>query len=220
MLPKELNEIIHQLTVLKGRARIRYCWDYLRYPILVTVFLCYVLGSLLTSYLTRKEALLNIIMVNPSTQTVSDMEAFSDFFAEYGYKTYDGCLGNAMFHLDGDGTGDPLYYENYSAMLVMLSSPQDIFLGCGDVYMRTVEQGILMDLRAICPEILEQLPPERILWSTAAGAKDPYPCAIALGQNAWLKARGYYTGDCYIAIPERHANSRTAVEFVRFLLEA
>ena len=220
MLPKELKEIFHQLTVLKGRARIRYFWDYLRYPVLVTVFLCFVLGSLLSSYLTRKDALLNVIMVNPSSQEISDSEAFSDFFDQYGYKTYDGCLSNAKFYLGGEGTADYLYYESYSAMLVMLSSPQDIFIGYGDVYMRTVEQGILMDLSTICPEILAQIPEERILYSTAAGAKEPYPCAIALGQKAWLQKKGYFTEDCYIAIPERHANPQTAVEFVRFLLDA
>jgi len=207
-------------TTLKGRARLQYIWDYLRLPILFTVFLCAVLGSLLSHYLNRKDALLNIIMVNPTSQTVADDAAFADFFDQYGYKTYGGCVSNAAFQLQGDGTGDYTYYESYTAMLVLLSSPQDIFMGWGDAYMRTVEQGLLMDLSLICPEVLAQLPEEAIVYSTAAGAKDPYPCAIALGKNSWLEAKGYYTAECYIAIPERHANPQSAVEFLRVLLDA
>jgi len=216
MKNKDLSEVLRNFAAQKGRAKVRYFRDYLLWPTVACVAALIMLGSLVYDMVTHRDPLLNVIMVNPISETAADEAAFGVFFAEYGYEAPAGSVSNAKFLVE---EGSLHYHDSYTAMLVMLASPQDVFMGNGTAYLRTVEQGLLLDLSTVMPEVLQDIPEDRILYSDAAGAKESYPCAIALGENPWLEAHGYYRENCYFAIPERSENREIAKNFLLFLLE-
>ena len=200
MKDKELRVILKNFAALQGRAKLRYFRDYLLWSTVVILAGVIMLGSLVLDMVTHQEPLLNVIMVNSESDAESDDAAFAEFLDAYGYEAGAGRVANGKFQV---AEGNFHYHEAYSAMLVTLSSPQDVFMGNGTAYLRTVEQGLLLDLSSVMPEVLQKIPSDQILYSDAAGAKEPYPCAIALEGNAWLTKHGYYSELCYLAIPER-----------------
>lgn len=141
------------MTALKGRDRLQYIWDYLRWPILIVVCTCMAVGSLASHYLNRQDPLLNVIFINSTPENMAD-EGFDDFFREYGYVPYEGCVSSTMFTLE---TENVYYYEDFMALMAVMSGDQDIFMGNGPAFEQIAGEGNLTDLSSVLsPELLEE----------------------------------------------------------------
>lgn len=212
---RTVRDMMTTFRGLSGRARLQYAWDYFRYPLLVAVCVIWLLGALIAQYVTRRDPLLEVIMVNPSTPFAMDAGDFDAFLEEYGYERFEGSVSIASFLLNREG--GPRYQEDYMTLLVLLTGQPDLFFGTGPEYLEIADQGRLADLSQLLPEEVLKKHKSALLFSDSAGEREPYPCAVLLPQGHWMTGQ-YYEGECWFGVLERAGHWDTAREFAEYLL--
>lgn len=212
---KPVQDMITTFRGLSGRARLQYAWDYFRYPLLVAVCVIWLLGALIAQYVTHRDPLLDVIMVNPATPSAIDAGAFDAFLEEYGYERFEGSVSIASFLLNREG--NPHYQEDYMTLMVRLTGEPDLLFGTGPEYLEIANQGRLADLSQFLPEELLKKHEGALLFSDSAGEREPYPCAVLLPRGHWMTGQ-YYGEGCWLGVLERAGHWDTAREFVEYLL--
>ncbi len=201
---------------LSGKKKLRYAWDYFRYPILVAGCLLIFLISMLVQYVTYREPYLQVVAMNPQRELLEEENWFDDFLSRGGYERFPGDV--EIVGIKADGGGDLGQYESYITMATRLNGGCDILLGTGADYEQAAREGALADLSAVLPEELLMQYEGQLLYSTNNGSVASYPCAIFLEGSLWAQQTGCYPDGCYFAICHQSANPQTAVEFAKYLL--
>ena len=201
---------------LSGKEKLRYAWDYFRYPALIAGCLLAFLISQLVHYITYRDPYLQVLAINPQRLVMEEENWFDDFFFQQGYERFQGDVQTIGISSGGD---EDLYrYENYLSMATRLNAGNDLLLGIGLDYEQVAKEGALADLSELLPEELLRMYEDQLLYSTNNGTTQSYPCAIFLEESEWLQQTGCYPDGCYFAICHQSANPQTAVEFAKYLL--
>lgn len=203
---------------LSNEAKVQYIWDYYKIHIFGTLIVVFILVSLIIHYVTYQEPFLNVIMINCNDPLDSDASGFDEFLENAGYDPNEQTVSlSSSLSFSENIFGDS--YQELSVLATMIAAGgQDLFFGTGNIYLDYAEQGALMDLSTVLPAETLNVYEGHLLYSTNAGEKDPYPCAIELTDNAWLEKNNYYN-TCYFGIFDRTQNPDAAVEFATFLLD-
>lgn len=205
---------------LSTKAKIQFIWDYYRLHILVTVIAVAVIGSLIHHFVTYREPLLNVIMINTSSGEMTTADGFDEFLDAYQYdkkETPVSVFGSLYF--SDDENAAVASYQDYEVLATMIAAGgQDLFFGTGNVFLTYAEQGAFMDLsKVLSPETFDKYK-DSMIYSTDDGESASYPCAVEITDNEWLKKNGYYDGNCYFGIFYRSENSEVTTQFAEFLL--
>lgn len=202
---------------LTNRAKVQYIWDYYRWPILIAVVVAAFIISLAHHYITYKDPLLNVIMINVNDSMSADDSGFHEFLQANNYNPKNSPVSlsaNLMFP-EGDTSGS---YNDLQVLSVMIAAGgQDLFFGTGDIFLNYANQGALADLRTVLSEDTLAKYQDHLIYSTDDGETDSYPCAVELTDNRWLKQNNYYDS-CYFGVFSRSGNPDTAKQFADFLL--
>ena len=207
---------------LSGKAKVQYIWDYYKLPIFASIFCIAAAASLIHHYVTYREPVLNVLMINSISGPMTTEDGFDEFLDAYGYDKEEfpvSLYGSLYFPEDTQSAAAADSYQNYEILATMIAAgDNDIFFGTGDTFLSYAEQGALMDLsKVLSPEMFEKYE-DSMIYSTNSGESDPYPCAIEIKDNSWLKRSGYYDGSCYFGILFRSENTTAATQFAEFLL--
>ena len=202
---------------LPNKAKAQYLWDYYRWPFIITVAIVSFIIYMAYHFVSYRDPLLNVIMINCNDPYSSTADGFNEFLAEYGYdpEVSDISISSTLRFYDGEYSTS---YTDYQTLTVMIAAGgQDLFFGTGSMFTDCADQGTLIDLSTVLPaELLEQYQAP-LLYSTDGGEVEPYPCAIELTNNSWLKKNNYYD-TCYFGIFYQSQNPNTAAQFAEFLL--
>lgn len=204
---------------LSNKAKVEYIWDYYRWHIIGVIFALAFIIYTVHHYVTYREPFLNVIMINCNNSYDTTTEGFDEFQAAYGYDTeeYPVALAAGLYFPEGENAMAMSYTDIQALAAYIASGEEDLFFGTGDVYLNYCEQGVLIDLSTIlAPELLAKYE-DCLIYSTADGEVDPYPCAIELKDNAWIKKYNYYD-TCYFGVFYQPHNLEGAIEFAEFLL--
>lgn len=203
---------------MSTKTKIEYVWDYYKWHIIGSIAAVAFVGSMIYHFVSYREPLLNVIMINSNDSYNTDDSGFVEFQDAYGYDTEDFPISLASFYLGEGEDAATAYYQDYQAFATMVAAGgEDLFFGTGDVYLNYCEQGALADLSTILsPELLAKYE-DHLIYSTADGEVAPYPCAIELSDHAWLRKYNYYD-TCYFGIFYRNQNADACKQFAEFLL--
>lgn len=205
---------------LSKKAKVQYIWDYYRLRILVIVLCTAAAISLIHHYVTYREPLLNVLMINTTSGDMTTDDGFDEFLDAYGYdkKEYPVSLYGALY-IPEEKDAAISAYQDYEILSTMIAAgDEDIFFGTGDVFLAYAEQGAFTDLSNILSEETFEKYKDNMIYSTDDGESEPYPCAIEITDNEWLKKNGYYDSSCYFGIFYRSENTQAAAQFAEFLL--
>ncbi|MGN0142443.1 MAG: transporter [Roseburia sp.] len=205
---------------LPPKSKLQYIWDYYRWKILVTILLLAAAISLIHHYVTYRDPVLTLIMINSNGYEYADTAPFDQFldYVDIDSNEYDVEFLSTPYFPEGStnmGT-----YTDLEVMGVQIASGStDIFMGNGSVYMDYLNQGALLDLSTVLPaDILEQYA-DQLIYSTSDGETAPYPCAIEFPHNQWLADHNYYTGSCCVGIFVNSSRTEMGAKFLEFLVE-
>lgn len=203
---------------MSTKAKIEYVWDYYKWHIIGTIAAVSCVCYTVHSYVTYRDPLLNVIMINCYDSYSADDSGFAEFQEVYGYDPEEYPISVASFYLAEGDNATSASYADYQALTTMIAAgDEDLFFGTGDTYLAYCEQGALLDLSTILsPELLAEYE-DCLIYSTSDGETDPYPCAIELTDNSWLRKNNYYDS-CYFGVFYRNQNLDACKEFAEFLL--
>lgn len=203
---------------MSTKTKIGYIWDYYRWHMIGGIAAIAFVGSMIYHFVTYRDPLLNVIMINSNDSYNTDTSGFNEFQDIYGYASEEYPISLASFYLGEGDDASTAYYQDYQAFATMVAAgEQDLFFGTGDVYLTYCEQGALADLSTILsPELLNEYE-DCLIYSTADGEVEPYPCAIELTDNEWIRKNNYYDS-CYFGVFYRNQNVDACKQFAEFLL--
>lgn len=205
---------------LSSKAKVQYIWDYYKLRILVIVLCTAAAISLIHHYVTYREPLLNVLMINTTNGTMTTADGFDEFLDAYGYdkEEYPVSLYGALY-IPEEKDAAVSAYQDYEVLATMIAGgEEDIFFGRGDVFLAYAEQGAFTDLSDILSEETFEKYKDSMIYSTDDGESVPYPCAVEITDNEWLKKNGYYGGSCYFGIFFRSEKTEVTSQFAEFLL--
>lgn len=205
---------------LSPKAKVQYIWDYYKLRILVIVLCAAAAISLIHHYVTYREPLLNVLMINTLSGNMTTADGFDEFLDACGYDKKESPVSlYGSLYLSEDQNAAVASYQDYEVLATMIAAgDNDIFFGTGDVFLTYAEQGAFQDLSGILSEETFEKYKDSMIYSTDDGECEPYPCAIEITDNEWLKRSGYYDGSCYFGIFYRSENTEAASQFAEFLL--
>lgn len=201
---------------MSTKTKLEYVWDYYKWHIIGTIAVAAFVISMVYHYVSYREPLLNVIMINCSDSYQADSHGFYEFQEAYGYEPDEYPVSVASFFLAEDDAAAS--YTDYQALTTLIAAGgEDLFFGTGTTYLSYCEQGAMIDLSTILsPELLAEYE-DCLIYSTADGETAPYPCAIELTDNEWLRKNNYYD-TCYFGIFYNNQNLNACREFAEFLL--
>lgn len=205
---------------LSNKAKVQYIWDYYKLRILVIVLCTAAVISLIHHYVTYREPLLNVLMINTTNGDMTTTDGFDEFLDAYGYDKKESPVSlYSSLYIPEEKDAAISAYQDYEILATMIAAgDEDIFFGTGDVFLAYAEQGAFTDLSHILSEETFEKYKDNMIYSTDDGESESYPCAIEITDNEWLKKNGYYDGSCYFGIFYRSENTRTTAQFAEFLL--
>lgn len=203
---------------MSTKTKIGYVWDYYKWHIIGTIAAASFVISMVHHYVTYRDPLLNVIMINCNDSYSADSSGFDEFQEIYGYDPEEYPISLASFFFaEGDDAAASSYTDYQALTTLIAAGDQDLFFGTGNVYSTYCEQGALLDLSTVLsPALLEEYE-DCLIYSTAGGEVDPYPCAIELTDNEWLRKNNYYD-TCRFGIFYHNQNIDACREFAEFLL--
>lgn len=201
---------------MSTRTKLEYVWDYYKWHITAAVVAAAVLFSTVRHFVTYREPILNIIMINCSSLDTGE-DSFDEFLAAYGHDPVEEpiALSSNIFFSEDSSMEAVSNIELLAAMIA--AGDQDLFFGTGDIYLEYANQGALQDLSKVLPADLLDQYASSLIYTTEDGATEEYPCAIKLTDNAWLSENNYYD-TCYFGIFYNAPHLDTVQEFAEFLL--
>ena len=204
---------------LTFREKIGYIWDYYRFHIIAIILVLSFAFSMIKHFVTYRDPLLNVIMVNSNMAEDSSAIGFNEFFEKYDYKVYEGAVDvfDDLYIQDGMPSYTDTQYNEVLYTLIA-AGDQDLFFGTGEIFMKYAHAGALQDLSEILPQETLAKYEEQLIYTDENGEADSYPCAISLVENDWIKKHGYYNETCYFGIFVKSAHADTATDFAEFLL--
>lgn len=206
------------LKELSGKARIEYIWDYYKWHILVAIITVTVCVSLIHHFVTYRDPILNVIMFNCTDALNTNAAAYDDFLTAYGYDPKESPVGLTS-NLQITETENGIPYGDAEVLSVIIAAGgQDLFFGNGQTYLDYANAGALLDLSTVLSDDLLARYADQLLYVTDEEHTAPYPCAIELTDNEWLKEH-YYSDSCYFGILCQVEHLDTAKQFAEFLLD-
>ena len=200
------------------KKRIRYIWDYYKLWIIAGIFVLSTLISSVYQYLTAKETLLTLIMINSSIP-ISETIFAEDYLTvnEYDPAKYELTASSLELNMTAESYQQD-YYTVQSTIVRLTSGDIDIFSAPADLFKPYTEEGYLINLEDIFSETELSQYENYIVYTTDPNTNKTYPCAFDFSKNKWIQEHGYYTDSCHIGILYNSSNTEQAKDFLLYAL--
>lgn len=218
------------------KKKAQYVWDYYKWPILIVIVILIVAVDMIYISITKKDPVMTVAMFNmvPENPNSTDSD-FGEFLDTYGYENFDGAVSNYnSFYIYEESENPELhdkYYFAHGENLINMLYAQaiDVVFGRGQYFEILADGKAFMDLRTLLSaETLEKfadslvycdpVPPEGYEPEEGEEVFEPYPCAIMLKDNAWVKENGCYMTGCFIAVPMQSEVKQVTLDFLEYIL--
>lgn len=204
---------------LSGRAKVQYIWDYYRWHIIISICAIAFLISMIHHYVTYKESVLDIMLVNCVDPYAGDESSLQEFFEQEGFdsKSEEITLDTSITFSEDDSYSTN-YYSTQSFTLKVSVGDADIIFSPEFVFSDYAANGCMMPLTDfLTDEELEQYS-DIILSATDPETGKEVPCGVKLTQNRWLTDNNYYADTICLSIAYATDAKDTAADFFRYIL--
>ena len=108
------------LKTMTWKQRIGFVWDYYRLVILAVVAVIILIGMTVHHYMTTKEDISQIVLVNAKSMPADEEPDFSEFMEQYGYDTaVQEVVVNDAYYVDLTSTDTSNLYSYQSLQTVL-----------------------------------------------------------------------------------------------------
>ena len=127
------------LKEMSTKQRIGYIWDYYKWHIIGAVIAVSVTASILHHFITYREPLLNVIMINGGNNAVSaDNNGFNEFLSAYGYDPKISPIVCSSFYFpETDDAVQSAYLEQQALTAIIAAGGSRIFFSETEQSMKT-----------------------------------------------------------------------------------
>ncbi len=213
---------------LSGKKKAEYIWDYYKIHILVGLLVLGLGTHLVVKIATHRDPLMNIIMLDCENPSFVSSEVFGEFLADGGYEIYElavNCNTSIDFYEEGEEDStlfSSALYENgqlkQAYYAFVWAGDYDLVMGEGDIFQETADGAAFADLSEYLSAETLEIYKDYLVYTDEKGEKEPYPCAIVLGEeNGWLQEQGLYK-TCSVGLLNNAPNPEISVELLRYLL--
>lgn len=208
------------LKGMKPKDKVAYIWEYYKLPIIAVILVGAFLFSFLWHFVTKKEVLANVMVVNAIVQDREDeQDMFSDFLKKEGYnaKKQQISLNDSLF-VDPSSSDSSSMYSYQSLQTIMIAGGVDVFLSDEKLFDDLNKNTEFKDLSTILdPSTLEKYK-DSIIMATDEETKTQYPSGIILKNNAWVEKKGLYKQDAVIGISISSKNDKVNKQILDMIL--
>lgn len=147
---KEEREAIKNATFKK---RAEYFWDYYKIHTIVIVFVAILLGAFANSYLTAKDTVLYVAMINSyaETEAIEEIEANYLELLDVNTKKYDVILSNSIY-LNYEEQDTNHVYSVQTLVTLVSAGEVDILASEEATYVELAYQEMFMDIEELLTE--------------------------------------------------------------------
>ena len=194
-----------------------YCWEYYRWPVLITLLVVIFFGSWIGAAVQEKEPILQVEMIN-AYGNAPDGEAFQEFLEQEGIEYYeDAVIVGKNIQMTGP---DPTVNYGAAQMLfcTLAAGEPDLIFWDTDTVIPALDGGPLRDLRELLPEEVLKANADKLVYSQLEEGAEPYPCGIYLEKNPWINDRLYYV-NCTASIAVTSKDPQLCADFILYLLD-
>lgn len=205
---------------MKPKDRVGYIWEYYKIPILVAILAIAIVISFISHFVTKKETLANVMMVNAVvTDKEKESDIFVDFLKENGYNTkkQEISLNDSLF-VDPDSTDSSSMYSYQSLQTIMIAGGVDVFLSDEKLFDDLNKNTEFKDLSTVLDESTMEKYKDNIIMATDEDTKKEYPSGILLKNNAWIQKKGLYDSDVVIGISIASKNDKVNKQILDMIL--
>ena len=212
-------EQIKPLKEMTIKERIGYIWDYYKVTFLV-IFLCvFFFGGLLLQYLSYKEPVLELMMVNSYQYDSTDLEnSFGDFLNENGYDAGKDIITiNSTINLDVRSGED--YDDQITMQTLVATGTYSGFFSDESVFEFYAPAGYFRDLSLLLTEDELALLSDCLIYGRTEDDPTEYPCGLILDSSncSWLSSTNYDV--CYFGILNGNLSNELSAAFLRYIID-
>jgi hypothetical protein len=211
-------EQIKPLREMTGKERVQYIWDYYKVTFLVVALCILVAGGFLYHYISYREPVLELMMINLHQTDSSELEeSFADFVDANGYDSAkDSVEINSMLNLDTSSGSD--YDDQITMQTLIASMTYSGFFADETVFSFYSPAGYFRDLSALLSEEELSILSDRLVYGRTENDDTPYPCGIYLDTEncPWLEKSGY--DSCYFGILYGDASDELVTALIRYVV--
>lgn len=205
-----------QWKQLNGRQKIRYIWDYYKFPIVVCLIFIYIIGYTLYGHFTRKDTILYTALVNVSAGeqlTTQLSDGFMDF-TDTDTSRNDVQLYTGLYLTSNQD--DPNHEYTYASRIKIIASIDgeqlDIVLMNKEAFDAFSQNEYLCNLEELLqdsnPDTFEELKPYLVT--------EEYPMGLDISQKGIFKKAGF-NEPVYLGVIKNSARMNQAVEYIEYL---
>ena len=216
------------LKTMTWKQRIGFVWDYYRLVILAVVAVIILIGMTVHHYMTTKEDVSQIVLVNAKSMPADEEPDFSEFMEQYGYDTAaQEVVVNDAYYVDLTSTDTSNLYSYQSLQTVIAGGGVDV-LGADEMVFEKLCQHErssdtypldIADLtQYFSKDELEQLK-DYIFYVEDKDTGDTFAAGIRLGAGSWPVEHGYYDKECILGIALGSEHKEAAEQMFHYLLE-
>jgi hypothetical protein len=214
---KTFSTEIEKLKSLHGWQRLRYIWDYYKFPLAVLCILIYIIGYIIYGQVTHKDTVLCTALIN-----ISAGEEFTSDLSS-GYLDYLGKdssrneveLMTELYLTDNES--DPNYEYTYASQVKILASINsqqlDVILMNQEAFDILSRNDYLCDLE----DLLSDIAPG--LYSQTADCITENNKALDLSQALLIQQTGF-SGTVYLGIVANSERKDEATEYIKYLFNS
>ena len=174
------------LKTMTWKQRIGFVWDYYRLVILAAVAVIILIGMTVHHYMTTKEDVSQIVLVNAKSMPADEEPDFSEFMEQYGYDTAaQEVVVNDAYYVDLTSTDTSNLYSYQSLQTVIAGGGVDVLGADEMVFENLAQSGAMADLtQYFSKDELEQLK-DYIFYVEDKDTGDTFAAGIRLGAGSW-----------------------------------
>ena len=141
------------LKTMTWKQRVGFVWDYYRLVILAVVAVIILIGMTVHHYMTTKEDISQIVLVNAKSMPADEEPDFSEFMEQYGYDTAaQEVVVNDAYYVDLTSTDTSNLYSYQSLQTVIAGGGVDVLGADEMVFENLAQSGAIADLAQYFPK--------------------------------------------------------------------
>lgn len=207
---------------LSKKAKLQYIWDYYKIHIFVTVVVLIFIISMIVHFVTFKEPVLTINLINCSVESEpADLEDyFHTFLKTEGYNTAEEKVDySSNLYLDMDNPS--AYAQDLMSLDVMVASQSsNVIIADSKTFEGLAQRTYFIDVSSYLDDDMMEQYKDDLIYTTDSETNETYPAGIHIkdADNSFCAATkaydDYVVGLCY---SKDHSDAQTA--FIDYLLK-
>lgn len=230
----------HVFNQLHGKAKLRYIWDYYKFPLVILCIVLYVIGYTIYGHYTQKTTILSVAFVNVAPSEALTEQLGNGFLTaqQINSKKNEVRLYTGLYLTDNED--DPNHEYTYASRMKILGAIDgealDVVLMNKEAFDAFSQNGYLCDLKVLLSqndnELYQELSPflqtNTVILKdnsidmlfddsiTYSAQTEEYPMGLDISQFSCIKD-AHLNGTIYLGVIANSPHAAEGVEYVRYL---